>query len=527
MTMRILAQNEREALERRGCRFLPGTEVFVADDVEFRPERITNVTFEGVVSLGPDVTLDNVGLLSMGREPDCAYGDAVNVLDETGSLSVPLYPDLTAVHARAFVSLRGSLPSGLWNSDVCRKMGGGSYGSTVGGGAVVRNCGELRDVAVGEGAVVEGVCSLRNGVVGAGSRIGEGVIASWFMTGKGAEITGGCIVEHSFVGEGCVLSGGFTSRHSLIFDNSRLDGGESEALLAGAHTVSMHKSTLLIGVMTSFFNAGSGTNFSNHRYKTGPKHFGVLARGVKMGSDSYIMWPARVGAYSVVMGRHYKPFDSVSLPYSYITVSADGGSAIIPGAALKSVGFMRDIAKWPQRDRRIDKSGALSYDEFPASAVSEAMTGLELLRSGRNFRALQLSDHHRRSGIEVYTTLIDHAMSGAMMDCVADVKPDFKPVDFGGLECSVADIEQALVTASEAPVEKFMAEFAMALEKNAAEGGGLMALAQRWERGVGNLSRDELAAIHEATGEKLRSWWRHDSESEEPFLRQSLGFINL
>ncbi len=524
--MRILSPNEREVLRRRGCRFMPGAEVFLTDGAEFRPDRITNVTFEGVVSLGCDVTLDNVGLLSMSRNPDCAYGDAVNVLDETGSLSVPLYPDLTAVHARAFVSLRDSLPSGLWTSDVCRKIGGGSYGLTIGGGAVVRNCGELRDVAVGEGAVVEGVCSLRNGVVGAESRIGEGVIASWFMTGKGAEITGGCIVEHSFVGEGCVLSGGFTSRHSLIFDNSRLDGGESEALLAGAHTVSMHKSTLLIGVMTSFFNAGSGTNFSNHRYKTGPRHFGVLARGVKMGSDSYIMWPARVGAYSVVMGRHYKPFDSVSLPYSYIT-AADSGSAIIPGAALKSVGFMRDIAKWPQRDRRIDKSGALSYDEFPASVVSAAMTGLELLKSGRNFRALQLSDHHRRSGIEVYTTLIDHAMSGAMMDCAADFKPDFRPVDFGGLECAVEDVEQALATASEVPAEKFMVEFAMALEKKAAVGGGLAALSPRWERGAGNLSRDELAAIHDATGEKLSSWWRHDAESEEPFLHQSLGFISL
>lgn len=527
MTTRILAPNEREALTRQGCRFALGCTVKVDAAGEFDTSRIHNVTFAGEVTLGSEVTLENIGLLSMDPGASCGYGAKVNVLDETGSLDVPLYPGLTAVAARAFVSLRDRIPSSLWEPECCRAAASGRYGMTVGAGATVRNCGELRNVAVGAGAVVEGACALREGVIGDGSRIGAGVIASVFMTGPGAVITDGCIVEHSFVGEGCTLSGGFTSRHSLIFDNSMLDGGESEALFAGPHTVSMHKSTLLIGVMTSFFNAGSGTNFSNHRYKTGPKHFGVCCRGVKMGSDSYIMWPARVGAYSVVMGRHYKPFDSLRLPYSYITADTEG-SSVIPGAALKSVGFMRDISKWPLRDKRALKANPVSYDPFPASAVSAAMDGLELLKAGRNLRGLHLADHHRRSGIDVYTTLIDHVMSGVVAEVDVPVIGDIRPVmlDFGGTECSLDDVECALAAAGKESPERFMSVFTDTLAAEASR-NSLALLLPRWDKASIGLSAGELAALHDETGAKMQAWWEKDAASEAPFLRQAAGFLAI
>ena len=64
----------------------------------------------------------------------------------------------------------------------------------------------------------------------------------------------------------------------------------------------MHKSSLLIAGMFSFLNAGSGSNQSNHMYKLGPIHQGVVERGSKTTSDSYILWPAKVGAFSLIMG---------------------------------------------------------------------------------------------------------------------------------------------------------------------------------------------------------------------------------
>lgn len=71
-----------------------------------------------------------------------------------------------------------------------------------------------------------------------------------------------------------MIEKGFTAHDSLVFSNCSLENGEACALFAGPYTVSMHKSSLLIGCQTSFMNAGSGTNQSNHMYKLGPVHWG-------------------------------------------------------------------------------------------------------------------------------------------------------------------------------------------------------------------------------------------------------------
>ena len=79
-----------------------------------------------------------------------------------------------------------------------------------------------------------------------------------------------------------------------------------------------HKSTLLIAGMFSFCNAGSGSNQSNHMYKLGPIHHGIVERGSKTTSDSYILWPAKIGAFTLVMGRHYKNTDTLLICLSLI-----------------------------------------------------------------------------------------------------------------------------------------------------------------------------------------------------------------
>lgn len=50
-------------------------------------------------------------------------------------------------------------------------------------------------------------------------------------------------------------------------------------------------------------------------YKLGPIHQGAMERGAKTTSDSYILWPARVGAFSLVMGRHVNHADTSNLPF--------------------------------------------------------------------------------------------------------------------------------------------------------------------------------------------------------------------
>ena len=145
--------------------------------------------------------------------------------------------------------------------------------------------------------------------------IGDAVIAKDFIVAEGAHVVGGAIVQKSFVGQGCRVGNQFSAENCLFFANCEAFHGEAVSFFAGPYTVTHHKSTLLIGGMFSFYNAGSGTNQSNHRYKLGPTHEGKLERGCKTGSFAYVMWPCRVGPFSVVLGKHTRSFDTANLPF--------------------------------------------------------------------------------------------------------------------------------------------------------------------------------------------------------------------
>jgi hypothetical protein len=88
-------------------------------------------------------------------------------------------------------------------------------------------------------------------------------------------------------------------------------------------------------------------------YKLGPIHQGIIERGAKTTSNSYVLWPAKVGPFSLILGRHSQHADTSNLPFSYL-VEKDNGTYIAPGVNLRSVGTIRDAKKWPERDRRKD-----------------------------------------------------------------------------------------------------------------------------------------------------------------------------
>jgi len=133
--------------------------------------------------------------------------------------------------------------------------------------------------------------------------------------------------------------------------------------------------------MFSFFNAGSATNQSNHMYKLGPVHQGILERGSKTGSGSYLLWPARVGAFSAVMGKHSANFDTSDFPFSYVDIFK-GRSTLIPGMNFFTVGTLRDGLKWPQRDRRQndDKLDLLIFDVLSPFTAQKMLRGKKIMQ---------------------------------------------------------------------------------------------------------------------------------------------------
>ena len=367
---------EVDQLEKQGCTASSWDTVLISPNLDLR--NIRNVFFRGNVTLcegavvrdvpggisncriGKDAVVENVAHIDFEPEAPCGVGIKVSALDETGSRPVVAYPGLSSqvatLMAREPKWLSRNLQDTIYDF-IDMKI----PDPEIGDGATVRDCGRLLNVYVGAGATVDGASSLVNGSIinnAAPGRplayVGHGVNAENFIIEDG-KVDAGCIIRNCYVGQGVELEKGFTAHDSLFFANCSFENGEACAVLAGPYTVSMHKGSLLIGCQTAFMNAGSSTNESNHMYKLGPVHWGVLERGVKTASGSYIMFGAKIGAFSMIMGAHKTHPDSSSFPFSYLFGDERGATVVVPGAMLRSCGLMRDEKKWPTRDRRLKR----------------------------------------------------------------------------------------------------------------------------------------------------------------------------
>ncbi len=208
------------------------------------------------------------------------------------------------------------------------------------------------------------------------------MIAQDFIISSGAVIADAAKIIRCFIGQACHVTHNFSAHDSLLFSNCSFENGEACAIFAGPFTVSMHKSSLLIAGMYSFLNTGSGSNQSNHMYKFGPIHQGIVERGSKTTSDSYILWPARIGAFSLIMGRHHHHSDTSDMPFSYL-IEQDDETYLVPGVNLRSVGTIRDAQKWPKRDKRTDpnKQDMINYNLLSPYTIQKMMKAVDILKN--------------------------------------------------------------------------------------------------------------------------------------------------
>jgi hypothetical protein len=259
---------------------------------------------------------------------------------------------------------------------------------TIGRDVTIADAGYIKNVRVGDFCKIEGASKLKNGSINSNQaapvHIGVGVVAEDFIISSGSSVEDGVTLSRCFVGQACTLGHNYSASDSLFFSNCQGENGEACAIFAGPYTVTHHKSTLLIAGMFSFMNAGSGSNQSNHMYKLGPIHHGKLERGAKTASDSYILWPAKVGAFSLVMGRHVNNADTSNLPFSYL-IEQQNTTYLVPGVNLRSVGTIRDAQKWPKRDKRTDsyRLDQINYNLLSPYTIQKMMKGCQILKDLR------------------------------------------------------------------------------------------------------------------------------------------------
>lgn len=356
--------------------------VTVGDDccIENVKNYIANYT------IGSGTFIENVDIILTDGQSSFGNGVQVSVLNETGGCEVMIYDRLSAqlAYLMAFYRHRNALLSRLHDMIGKYVRSVESSVGTIGRNVVIADAGYIKNVRIGDSCKIEGASRLKNGSINSNPEapvhIGVGVIGDDFIVSSGSCVEDGVTFSRCFIGQACRLGHNYSASDSLFFSNCHGENGEACAIFAGPFTVTHHKSTLLIAGMFSFMNAGSGSNQSNHLYKLGPIHHGVMERGSKTASDSYILWPAKVGAFSLVMGRHVCHQDTSDLPFSYL-IEQQSTSYIMPGANLKSVGTIRDAKKWPSRDRRKGpgKLDSINFNLLSPYTVQKMLRAVHIL----------------------------------------------------------------------------------------------------------------------------------------------------
>ena len=474
---RLLSDEEIGILEENGCTAEDWTSLNV--DYDFNPAFIRNVRFYGTVNLGVfeknievtngfmkhsgisnatlrNVTIGdnclienvgcyinnyvigdeccicNVATMETTAEATFGEGNTISVLNEAGNGNVVLFRGLTANIAALMVAhpddkdLSAALKT-MARNDISQRL---ADRGTIGNRVRITNTTEITNTNIDDNCEVNGACRLSDCTLAAAPDdsvyIGSGVICENSIIADGSSVLNSAKVFNCYVGEACQITNGFTAESSLFFANTYMANGEACAAFCGPFSASHHKSSLLIGCMTSFYNAGSCTNFSNHAYKMGPVHYGTLERGSKTASGSHTLLPVTVGAFTMCMGKIANHPDTHQMPFSYLI--GDGrGAVLVPGKNIATVGLYRDITKWPRRDVRMasTKKTQINFDWLSPYTVNEILEGRKILADlsetqgedaeWYNYKGCRISRNSLRRGLRLYNMAVELFIGEVLM----------------------------------------------------------------------------------------------------------------
>lgn len=482
--MRKLTKNEITALENQACTCTDWSRVSVADN--FTTQYIKHVHFSGEIELGvyekeitakggicrhsgiyhatlhncvvgnnvfinkincyianytigDDSFIENTELIITEGKTSFGNGVSISLLNESGGREILMANKLSSHLAYIMAIYRHREKCIKRITEIIKEYSESVSSTTgyIGENVKIINCGRIENMHIGSYATIEEASNLTNGSINSSQSdpvfIGQNVIAKNFIVSSGSSITDASLVENSFIGQGVQIGKHFSIYDSVYFCNCQGFHGEACAIFGGPYTVTHHKSSLLIAGMFSFLNAGSGSNQSNHMYKLGPMHQGVVERGSKTTSDSYILWPAKVGAFSLVMGRHTQHSDTSNLPFSYL-IENDNTTFIVPGVNLKSVGTIRDAQKWPKRDRRKDpeKLDCINFNLLSPYTIQKMYAGINVLTSLQSlsgetsstysYQSTKITNTALRHGLQYYKMAIEKFLGNSLIKRLENTK---------------------------------------------------------------------------------------------------------
>lgn len=262
----------------------------------------------------------------------------------------------------------------------------GYYGK-IGDRTVIKNCKIIKDVWIGSDAYLKGAnkiknvtinssakaktqigegCELVNGIVGYGCRIFYGVKAVRFVLASHSQLKYGARLINSYLGDNATISC-CEVLNSLIFP---------------AHEQHHNNSFLCAALVMGQSNMAAGATIGSNHNSRSPDGEIIAGRGFWPGLCVSLKHNSRFASFAILAKGDYPAELDIPLPFSLISNDASKDELVVMPAYWflhNMYALARNSWKYPDRDKRIDKTQTLEFDFLAPDTISEIVAALRLL----------------------------------------------------------------------------------------------------------------------------------------------------
>lgn len=262
----------------------------------------------------------------------------------------------------------------------------GYYGK-IGDRTIIKNTAIIKDVWIGSDAYIKGAnklknltikslpdaksqigegCELVNGIIGPGCRIFYGVKAVRFVMASHSQLKYGARLINSYLGNNATISC-CEVLNSLIFP---------------AHEQHHNNSFLCAALIMGQSNMAAGATIGSNHNSRGADGEIIAGRGFWPGLCVSLKHNSRFASFTLIAKGDFPAELNIPIPFSLVSNDVTHDRLVVmPGYwfMYNMYALARNASKYPDRDRRIEKTQLIEYDFLAPDTVNELFYSLNML----------------------------------------------------------------------------------------------------------------------------------------------------
>jgi hypothetical protein len=274
----------------------------------------------------------------------------------------------------------------------------GYYGK-IGDRTVIKNCKIIKDVWIGSDAYLKGANKLKNLTINsspeAKSQIGEGCELVNGIVGFGCRVFYGVKAVRFFMASHSQLKYGARLINSYLGNNATISCCEVlNSLIFPAHEQHHNNSFLCAALVMGQSNMAAGATIGSNHNSRSPDGEIIAGRGFWPGLSVSLKHNSRFASFTILAKGAYPAELDIPIPFSLVSNDEHKDELVIMPAYWflhNMYALARNAWKYPDRDRRIEKTQLLEYDFLAPDTVGEMIGALTLLQRFTGQAACRLS----------------------------------------------------------------------------------------------------------------------------------------